>query len=70
MWPFDPPYPTLKRVIINTLSDRAFRGLLWRKVNGYLVLREVELLKAKGEVTPMDGEVLIESANVDFMQVI
>ena len=63
-------YPTLRRVIVNTKTDRAFRGVLWRKVRGYLVLREAELLKAKGETTPMDGEVLIESANVDFVQVI
>lgn len=63
-------YPTLRKVIVNTKTDRAFRGVLWRKARGYLVLREVELLKAKGETTPMDGEVLIESSNVDFMQVI
>ncbi len=63
-------YPTLRRVIVNTKTDRAFRGVLWRKVGGYLVLREAELLKGKGETTPMDGEVLIESSNVDFMQVI
>lgn len=70
MWPFDPPYPTLKRVIINTRSDRAFRGVLWRKARGYLVLREAELLKSKGEVAPLDGEVVIPAENVDFMQVI
>lgn len=63
-------YPTLRRVIVNTKTDRAFRGVLWRKARGYLVLREAEILKTKGETTPMDGEVLIESANVDFVQVV
>ena len=63
-------YPTLRRVIVNTKTDRAFRGVLWRKARGYLVLRDAEILKAKGETTPMDGEVMIESSNVDFIQVI
>jgi len=63
-------YPTLRRVIVNLKTDRAFRGVLWRKARGYLVLREAEMLRGKGETTPMDGEVLIESANVDFVQVV
>lgn len=63
-------YPTLRRVIVNTKTDRAFRGVLWRKARGYLVLREAELLKSKGEVAPLDGEVVIPAENVDFMQVI
>jgi len=63
-------YPTLRRVIVNTKTDRAFRGVLWRKVRGYLVLRDAEILKSKGETTPMDGEIVIESSNVDFIQVV
>lgn len=63
-------YPTLRTVIVNTKTDRAFRGVLWRKGKGYLVLRNVEMLKGKGETIPMDGELMIESANVDFVQVV
>jgi small nuclear ribonucleoprotein (snRNP)-like protein len=63
-------YPTLRRVIVNTKTDRAFRGVLWRKASGYLVLRDAEILKAKGETTPLDGEVLVPAENVDFMQVL
>ena len=63
-------YPTLRQVIVNTNTDRAFRGVLWRKGWGYLVLRNVEMLKAKGETVPVDGEVMIESSNVDFVQVV
>ena len=63
-------YPTLRTVIVNTKTDRAFRGVLWRRTRGYLVLRNAEMLKTKGEVVAMDGEVVIESANVDFIQVI
>lgn len=64
------PYPTKRRVIVNTKTDRAFRGVLWQKRSDYLVLRNAEMLKAKGETVPLDGEVVIERSNVDFIQVI
>lgn len=65
-----PSYPTLRQVVVNTKSGRAFRGILWRKRAGYLVLREAELLKGRGETVQMDGEVVIEASNVDFLQVL
>ncbi len=63
-------YPTLRRVIVNLKTDRSFRGVLWQKARGYLVLRNAELLKAKGETAPMDGEVVVPAENVDFIQVL
>jgi small nuclear ribonucleoprotein (snRNP)-like protein len=63
-------YPTLRQIIVNTKTDRAFRGVLWQRRHDYLVLRNAELLKAKDETVPMDGEVVIESSNVDFIQVV
>jgi small nuclear ribonucleoprotein (snRNP)-like protein len=63
-------YPVLQQIIVNTRSDRTFRGVLWRKRRGYLVLRNAEMLRGKGETVPMDGEVVIPAANVDFIQVV
>lgn len=63
-------YPTLRRVIVNTKTDRAFRGVLWRKRRGYLVLREAEMLKRGAETAKVDGEVVIPAENVDFIQVV
>ena len=63
-------YPTLRRVIVNTKTDRAFRGVLWQKRRGYLVLRNAEMLKPRGETVTVDGEVVIDRGNVDFVQVI
>ena len=63
-------YPELRRVVVNTKTDRAFRGVLWRKRWRYLVLRNAELVKAGGETVRMDGEVVIDGANVDFIQVL
>lgn len=63
-------YPTLRRVIVNTRADKAFSGVMWRRRRGYVVLRNVELLMGRGETKPLDGEVLIEAGNVDFVQVV
>lgn len=63
-------YPVLRRVIVSTKTGTSFRGLLWRRRRGYLVLRKAQLLKARGEVVPMDGEVVIDVANIDFVQVL
>ena len=63
-------YPTLRRVIVNTKTAKAFQGVLWSRRRGYLVLRNAELLKGRGEVEALSGEVVIESGNVDFIQVI
>ena len=69
-------YPVLRRVIVSTKTGKSFRGMLWQRGKpafgrrGYLVLRNAQLLKARGEVVPMDGEVLIDVANIDFVQVL
>ena len=72
---FGPRYPVLKRVIVNTKTGKAFRGVLWERRGEYLVLREAELLAAGGrserrEVVSVDGDVLIDRSNVDFVQVV
>lgn len=63
-------YPTLRQVVVNTKTDRSFRGVLWRKRFGYLVLRDAQVLKGRGDMTPVDGEVVIPAENVDFIQVV
>ncbi len=63
-------YPVLRQVIVNTKSDKAFAGVLWTRRGGYLVLRNARLLQAGGSSTAIDGEVVIDANNVDFMQVV
>lgn len=67
---FGPRYPTLRTVIVNTRTDKAFRGVLWQRKGNLLVLKKAELLKPKGEITPIDGELVIDATNVDFIQVV
>lgn len=70
MWPFDEPYPVKRRVLVNTKTDKAFRGVLWQRTGGYLVLRNAELLEPRRDPVLMDGEVVLERGNVDFLQVL
>ena len=67
---FGKPYPCLRQVVVNTKTDRAFRGVLWDRQGDYLVLRNTEMLRGRGEVTPMDGDVVIDKDNIDFIQVV
>ena len=63
-------YPVKRTVVINTKTERAFRGVLWRAGWRYMVLRNVEMIGPGREVTPVDGEVVVERNNVDFIQVV
>ena len=64
------PYPCLRQVIVNTKTDRTFRGVLWRKRRGYLVLRNAQMLRPGGELVNVEGEIVVDAANVDFIQVV
>lgn len=63
-------YPRKRRVVVNTKTEQAFRGVLWRSRWGYLVLRNAEIVRDREGTVAMDGEVVIERANVDFIQVV
>lgn len=56
-------------VIVNLKTDKAFRGILWSTNRQLLVLRNADLLE-HGAETPVDGEVVVDTANVDFLQVV
>ncbi|MEU2789023.1 hypothetical protein [Streptomyces sp. NPDC007100] len=58
-----------KRVVVN-LPDKAFNGVLWAQRGPLLVLRDVQLLEAGRAPQPVDGEVVIERARVEFTQVL
>jgi hypothetical protein len=66
-----PRYPVLRRVVVNTKTNQtAFRGLLWGRRGGYLILREAEMLAPRAAPARLDGEVLVPEENVDFLQVV
>lgn len=59
-----------KQVVVNTKSDQAFRGILWKRWFGLIVLKNAEMLKKGGGMVKMDGEVVIFIRDVDFIQVL
>lgn len=56
-------------VIVNLKTDKAFSGVLWSTNRQLLVLRQAVLLE-HGQETPVDGEIVIDVANIDFIQVV
>lgn len=63
-------YPFYRSVILNTTTDKTFRGVLWDRRGEYLVLRQAEMLVKGAKPASMDGELVIPRTNVDFLQVV
>lgn len=61
-----------RRVVVNLVSDKALAGILWAKRGPLLVLRDVTLHAPDGPEggVSMDGEVVIERPQVEFIQVL
>jgi small nuclear ribonucleoprotein (snRNP)-like protein len=59
-----------RKVIVNLKTGaEALRGILWEADGPFLVLRSAELLETGSTVArPIDGDVVIERTNVDWIQ--
>lgn len=64
------PYPELRTVIVNLKTGAAFRGVVWRRRGPFLVLRNTTMLRNRQEATPVDGEVVVDRAEIEFIQVL
>lgn len=51
-------------------SERSIAGVLWSKGGTQLVLKDSRLLEPGREPLKIDGEVVIEKSNVDFVQIL
>lgn len=58
-----------RKVVVNMLTDRAFVGVLWAKRGPLLVLRNVTMHEPGAEPTTVDGEVVVERDQVEFIQI-
>lgn len=59
-----------RKVVVNLKSGRAMQGILVDARGPLLVLRNVVVHEpGVGGSMPMDGEVIVERAEVDFVQV-
>lgn len=63
-------YPYRETVIVNLKSGKGFRGVLWQRTGGFLVLKSAQLLRSRESPVAVDGDVLVPFADVEFMQVV
>lgn len=62
-------YPYRYKVIVNLKNQRSFRGILWAQQGGWLILKHAELLEERQAPKPVDGDVLIDRRDIEFIQV-
>lgn len=58
-----------KKVVVNLHSGRAFLGILWAQRGALIVLRNVTMHEPGAPTTTVDGEVVVERHQVEFIQV-
>lgn len=58
-----------RQVVVNT-AERAFAGVLWARRGPLLVLRNVVVHEPGTQPQEVDGEVVVERARVEFIQVV
>ena len=63
-------YPELREVVVNCKTDTVFKGVVYKRTPKYIIMKNVQLLQQAGEALKIDGEVMIDRANVDFIQVL
>ena len=59
-----------KRVLLSLKTDKGFRGVLWAKRGSLLILKDASLYEGGREPVRVDGDVVVDRANVDFLQVL
>jgi hypothetical protein len=59
-----------RRILVPLKSGAALRGILWATGDGLLVLKAAEYLEDGRDPVPIDGEAIIETTNVEFVQVL
>lgn len=58
-----------KKVVVNLHSGKAFVGVLWARRGPLIVLRNVTMHEPGTPPAPVDGEVVVERSQVEFIQV-
>lgn len=59
-----------RKVLVNLLSGNALAGVCTHEARYTLILRGVTVHEPDAEPVTADGEVLIDRANVDFIQLL
>lgn len=59
-----------RRVLVNLKTDKALEGVLFAKRGPILILKSAKLHEAGRPGVELDGDVIVERGNVDFLQVL
>ncbi len=59
-----------QKILVNLLSGNAIAGVCVHEERCALILKGATVHQPGVEPTPADGEVLIDRANVDFIQIL
>ncbi len=57
-----------RRVLVNLRSGRAVTGTLWARRGRTLILKSAELLEPGAPPVAMDGDVILDRDQVEFVQ--
>lgn len=58
-----------RRVLVSLRSGSAVTGVLWARRGRTLVLKSAELLEPGSAAVPMDGDVVLDRDQVEYVQV-
>jgi len=58
-----------KKVVVNLHSGRAFVGILWAQRGPLVVLRNATMHEPGAQPSTIDGEIVIERSQVEFIQI-
>ncbi len=58
-----------RRVLVNLESGHAIQGVLFQHAGAWLVLKSASFVDKDGKTYAADGDVVIECAKVEFIQV-
>lgn len=56
------------KVIVNLKTGRAFSGVVWEERGDLLVLRAAELMEPGRQPVTVEGDVVLDRQNIDFIQ--
>jgi len=60
-----------RRCLVNLLGEEGtLEGVLWGRRGPWLVLKDARLLRQTGEAVAADGDILVDRAQVSFIQVL
>lgn len=60
----------VRQAIVHTRDGSSIRGIWWRELRNYVIIKQAELLMDKTTATALDGEVFVPRGNIEFIQVL